>query len=149
MTKKATKNTQEQASPPPVPRGGFSTRWQPGMSGNPSGRPKGFEDTRTRVARDLLAENVREAVAVIVSMMRNAKYAGVRLKAAESVCDRVGLPRATRTEAATLDPDVEDERDLLRNAWNGELDRLEALTDAIEEIYAACRQRRDTGAQAV
>ena len=56
--------------------------WQPGQSGNPSGRPKS-----NPYAELMLEEYAREAVAVIVAELRS-EDAKQRLAAAKDVLDR-------------------------------------------------------------
>lgn len=88
-------------------RGSRTTLWKPGQSGNPGGRKK--SDPRLIEA---CRSHTPEAVAVLISIMRNKKATpGVRLCAVREIFDRAwGRPMqqvmdvTPRTEDGLLDP---------------------------------------------
>jgi hypothetical protein len=67
-------------------------KWQPGTSGNPSGRPRGYGDLR-----ELARTHTEEAVNVLVHVMRDVGAAPTaRTSAASSLLDRGwGRPEQT------------------------------------------------------
>ena len=68
--------------------GGGSTRFRPGTSGNPRGRPKGSRNRSTIVAERLLDGDVEELVGRLVAEAREGKPWALRL-----VIDRIIPPR--------------------------------------------------------
>ena len=77
-------------------RVGLNTRFQPGVSGNPGGRPKGLRELETACRA-----YSSEAVQVLVDLMRNSKADRIRLVAASELLSRgFGKPR-TPVETST------------------------------------------------
>ncbi|UCH47235.1 MAG: hypothetical protein JSU95_14215 [Betaproteobacteria bacterium] len=70
-------------------------KWQPGTSGNPGGRPKGYGDLR-----ELARTHTEEAVNVLVKVMRDEGAAPTaRTSAAQALLDRGwGRPEQTVVE---------------------------------------------------
>ena len=66
-------------NPNPLPA---DTKWKPGQSGNPGGRPKGV----ARLAREM-TDDGRKAIAVLVDILENGKPAE-RIQAAKELLDR-------------------------------------------------------------
>jgi hypothetical protein len=140
-------NTQEQ-TPPPAPRGGFSTRWQPGESGNRRGRPRGAQDRRTVLVRSYLVDAAQEAADTVLACMRQTRLVRTRLRAASEVLDRVGVARVSRQEVVALDSTAEDEQALLEVASDSELEELGRLTDAVAAAQARIRARIESQPEA-
>lgn len=99
MTAKATPESRETSgnrktrpSPPE------HTRFKPGQSGNPGGRPKGIADVQA-----LAREFTSDAVDTLVKVMKNTKApAAARVAAAAHVLDR-GFGKPTQTVNATVE----------------------------------------------
>jgi len=91
-------------------RGGF----MPGVSGNPSGRPKGSKDKKTLVAQEFEKEGSAVAAVVI------EKAKGGDMTAANLVLQRISPPLKTRAERVKF-----------------ELDSKAPLTDQARQVLAA------------
>jgi hypothetical protein len=80
-----------------------SGRFQPGVSGNPGGRPKELGHVR-----DLAREHTDEAIRTLASIMRDDKEpAPARVRAAEALLDR-GWGRAETTANVKVPTNVRD-----------------------------------------
>ena len=62
---------------------GLKSRWKPGQSGNPSGRPK-----EAFHVRDLARVHTDEAVRILVKIMRSSTSDKARVVAAQAILDR-------------------------------------------------------------
>src|SRR5215207_6317623 len=80
-----------------------STRWAPGQSGNPKGRPKG---SRNRAS--LLLEHLIEGEAVVRALLAAAK--GGDVPAARALLDRLVPPRKERPVKVGL-PELRSAKD--------------------------------------
>ena len=91
------------SSSPPDRVWGVSTRFQKGVSGNPSGRPKIPEDVK-----ELARGYSREAIQTLAVVMRdNAAPHSARVRAAETLLDRAwGRPETTSN--VRISQDVRD-----------------------------------------
>jgi Family of unknown function (DUF5681) len=78
-------------------------RFQPGISGNPGGRPK-----EVGHVRELAREHTEEAIRTLAAIMQDGKEpAAARVRAAESLLDRA-WGRAEMTANVKLPRDVRD-----------------------------------------
>lgn len=74
------------------------SRWRPGESGNPGGRPKELGDLR-----EIARKHTPEAIETLVSVMHNARATDqARVHAATALLDR-GWGRPAQTINATID----------------------------------------------
>jgi Family of unknown function (DUF5681) len=104
------------ASSPPATR---STRWAPGQSGNPRGRPQGSRN-RTSLLLEHLIEG--EGEAVVRSLLASAK--GGDTSAARALLDRLVPPRKERPLKVVL-PELRTAKDAR--------DALAAVTAAVAD----------------
>jgi hypothetical protein len=80
-----------------------SSRFQPGISGNPGGRPK-----EVGHVRELAREHTEEAIRTLAAIMQDGKEpAAARVRAAECLLDR-GWGRAEMTANVKLPRNVRD-----------------------------------------
>lgn len=87
------------------------TAWQPGVSGNPAGRPKTVGQIR-----DLARRNTRPAFATILRLMRDKSAPhGTRLAAAQEVLDRAygKAPQKYEVEVSIFDSLSPEQRAVL------------------------------------
>jgi hypothetical protein len=90
------------STPPPEPPRNASTRFAPGVSGNPRGRPKGSRNRATVLAQELLDGDVEAVVHKLVEEAKGGKPWALRLVIERLVPSRrssaveVELPRMER-----------------------------------------------------
>ena len=76
-------NTPDQASRKPPSKYRSRTSWQPGQSGNPSGRPR-----EVGHVKELARQYTEEAIRTLAELMRTGKPDRTRVAAAEALLDR-------------------------------------------------------------
>ncbi|MEQ9491732.1 MAG: DUF5681 domain-containing protein [Alphaproteobacteria bacterium] len=111
------------------------TRFQPGQSGNPAGKPKGARNKTTQLAEKLMSEDVE---GVVHSVIEAAK--GGDMRACEIVLSRICPPRKGRTieidlpDTSTSDGVSKAQAAVLAAAAAGEIspDEAKILADVIE-----------------
>jgi hypothetical protein len=97
------------------------TRWKPGQSGNPDGRPYGSKNKRT-----LLEEQLAQAAPAVQGVVINTALGG-DMQAASLVMARVAPPLRARAEKVEFDFDAdapvgEQSKSIIAAVARGELD---------------------------
>ena len=97
------------------------TRFQPGQSGNPAGKPKGARHKTTELAEKLMSDDVE---GVVRSVLNKAKDGD--MQAAKIVLDRIVPPRKGRQIEADI-PEAND----LKGVAEAQAAILSAVADGI------------------
>ncbi len=99
-----------------------STRWKPGQSGNPAGRPKSItlsEAMRLELAKMLPGDTQERTFAEVIAQQLVRAAATGSIFAAKEICDRTeGRPK----QAIAMDMNVTDWRELARQNGLNEAD---------------------------
>ena len=103
--------------------------FQPGQSGNPSGRPQGSRNKATLIAEQLIDGQAEELVKMCITMAKNGDTTAMKI-----MMDRLIPPRRERSIQLAL-PDVKTPKDVLnvigtviKSIGDGKLDADQAKT---------------------
>lgn len=84
------KPTQKRRSRGPIKQPRVGNRWKKGQTGNPKGRPSDAEMAKVReLAKQLIYPYREEIIWTLVDIMRNSNSEAAKIKAANSLADRI------------------------------------------------------------